>query len=147
MAVELKDAVAYASTEPLTPESAEAQKLTGTAPLAFNGSSVGDGARLLLKDQADASQNGLWEVTENESFGGAGVFGEGPGNFGEGEGWELERPADADSSEEVMHGMLVQAMNGSDTPRSSWLLTSPDPVEVGTDDQEFMPLVGTNEVS
>lgn len=147
MAVELKDPVVYASAAPLTPESAEAQKLEGTDPLVFEGSSVGVGARLLLKDQVDASQNGLWEVIENESFGGAGAFGEGAGDFGEGEGWQLERPADADTSEEVKHGMLVQAMNGSTIPRSSWLLTSPDPVEVGTDDQEFVALVGTNEMS
>jgi hypothetical protein len=146
VAVELKDAAEFVSSSPITPEVAEAQKLAGTAPLVFQGATVGDGTRLLLVVQEDASQNGLWEVTENETFGGTGDFG-GSGNFGEGEGWELERTADANSSEEVKHGMLVPVMDGTQVPRSAWLLNAPDPVEVGTDDQTFLPLVGTNEVS
>jgi hypothetical protein len=146
MAVELKDPAEFISSEPITPEVAEAQKLTGTDPLVFQGTSVGDSTRLLLAAQELAAQNGLWKVTKNEAFGGGGEFG-GAGKFGEGEGWELNRTADADSTEEVKNGMLVPVMDGTLVPRSSWILNSPDPVEVGVDDQTFLPLVGTNSVN
>lgn len=136
MAVELKDSAAYASTADLPTTKAEPQTLEGTAALSFDEgkTSPGLGTRLLLTAQADAEDNGLWGVTSNESFGGSGTFG-GSGNFGEGAGWALKRPVDADTDAEINHGMMVPVSAGP-----FYVLTTHDPIEVGTTPQTFLPI-------
>ncbi len=142
MAVELKDPVTAASEIPVTVSKATATTLEGTAPLAIDGSGFPVGTRLLLKDQTAEAQNGIYSVTTLEAFGGEGEFG-GSGNFGEGSKWVLTRTSDADSTEEVKRGMLVPVSGGDVNQRTSWMLTSEDPVTVGTTAQTFAALFAT----
>lgn len=142
MAVELKDPVTAASEVSVTVTKATATTLEGTAPLAIDGSGFPISTRLLLKDQATEAQNGIYGVTTLEAFGGEGTFG-GAGNFGEGSKWVLTRTTDADSTEEVKRGMLVPVSGGDVNQRTSWVLTSNDPVTVGTTAQTFAALFAT----
>lgn len=135
--LDLKRPVVCASEIGVTPTKAEALVMEGKAPLAIDG--IGPFPpedRLLLKDQSTKAQNGIWEVTRNECFGGEGKFG-GSGKFGTGSAWELKRPADADTGADVTDGMLVPVVGGATTPRTAWVQVTPDPITVGTTAQEF----------
>lgn len=129
-----------ASTKAVTPTKAEAKTLEGKAPLVIDGGGLGSGVRVLLKNQAKAEQNGLFEVTTNEAFAGTGTFA-GSGNFAKGEGWTLTRTADADSSGEVTEGMLVPVEDGDTNQATSWIQRTAGPIEVGITAQTFEPLV------
>jgi hypothetical protein len=142
MAVELKDPVTAASEIPVTVSKATATTLEGTAPLAIDGSGFPVGTRLLLKDQVSEAQNGIYGVTTLECLGGEGELG-GSGKLGEGENWVLTRTSDADSTEEVKRGMLVPVSGGDVNQRTSWMLTSNDPITVGTTAQTFAALFAT----
>lgn len=137
--LDLKDFAARATVEPLAVTKAEAKTLEGTAPLMVDGAVPPVASRILLKDQTAPEQNGLYEPTSNESFGGEGNFG-GSGNFGEGEGWVLQRTADADTTEEVTKGMLVPVEAGDVNANTSWVQLTEDPIEVGTTPQTFLPI-------
>lgn len=139
MAVELKDPVEAASEIPVTVTKATSTTLEGQCPLAIDGSGFPINARLLLKDQTTEAQNGIYSVTKNECLGGEGELG-GSGKLGEGENWLLTRTTDADSTEEVKRGMLVPVNGGDTSPRTTWILTSEDPIEIGTTPQTFAAL-------
>jgi hypothetical protein len=129
-----------ASTKAVTPTKAEAKVLSGTAPLVIDGGGLGSGKRVLLKNQTKAEQNGLFEVTTNEAFGGTGIFGS-TGKFAVGSEWVLTRTADADSSGEVTEGMLVPVEDGTTNRKTSWIQRTPGPIEVGVTAQTFESLV------
>lgn len=129
-----------ASTKAVSPTKAEAKTLEGKAPLAIDGGGLGSGKRVLLKNQATASQNGLFEVTTNEAFAGTGTFA-GSGNFAKGETWLLTRTPDADSSGEVSEGMLVPVEDGTTNRKTSWIQRTAGPIEVGVTAQTFESLV------
>lgn len=128
-----------ATTKALSVTKAEAKALEGKAPLVIDGGGLGSGTRVLLKNQTKTEQNGLFEVTANETFAGTGKFA-GSGSFAKGEGWTLSRTADADSSGEVTEGMLVQIEDGETNQRTSWIQRSPGPIEVGVSAQTFEAL-------
>lgn len=129
-----------ATTKALTPTKAEAKALEGKVPLVIDGGGLASGTRVLLKDQAKAEQNGLFEVTANEAFAGGGTFA-GSGKFATGGGWTLTRTADADSSGEVTEGMLVPVEDGDTNEDTSWIQRTPGPIEVGATAQSFEALV------
>jgi len=137
MAAELKDAVAGASTAPVTPTKAEALKLEGTAPL-VPGEAYAAESRLLLTAQKTASQNGIFDITKNEAFASEGTFG-GSGKFAVGSGWMLTRSSDADTEAEIHKGMMVLSQENGIT-KESWILTTDDPIEPGVTAQEFSEL-------
>ena len=137
--LDLKDFASRATAEPIPVVKAEAKVLEGTAPLIVDGGASVPPARLLLKNQEAAEQNGLFEVTKNQSFGAEGTFA-GSGNFGSGEGWTLTRTADADSPGEVTRGMLVPVQGGDTFANTSWVQLTEDPIEIGTTDQIFEPI-------
>lgn len=74
------------------------------------------GDRVLVKNQADESEDGIYDVDPS--------------------GWV--RAADFDETSEVVQGSLVNVLNG-DTQRGSWVLVTPDPITVGTTDQTWRP--------
>lgn len=87
-----------------------------TGPIDLEGEQLVDGAlatgaRVLVKDQADASENGLYVVA-------AGAW--------ERTGGPLE------------HGLVVHAYVGETNARADFLLTTPDPIEVGTTEITFV---------
>lgn len=139
--LDLKDFTSRATAEPLAVTKAEAKTLEGTAPLVVDGAVPPIASRILLKNQVAPEQNGLYEPTSNQSFGGEGTFG-GSGIFGVGEGWKLQRTTDADGPGEVTKGMLVPVQEGDVNANTSWVQLEEDPIEVGTTDQVFEPITG-----
>jgi hypothetical protein len=129
-----------ASMKAVAPTKVEAKTLEGKAPLVIDGGTLGSEVRILLKDQAKAEQNGLFEVTTNEAFGGTGTFA-GSGSFAVGNKWVLTRTSDADSSGEVTEGMLVPVEDGETNQATSWIQRTAGPIEVGVTAQSFEPLV------
>lgn len=130
-----------ASTDDVPTTKAEAKLLEGKCPLTVDGGGgLPSETRLLLKDQTDASENGLWEVVRNECVGGDGTVG-GTGKVGVGDSWELKRPADADSGADVTDGMLVPIEDGDFNRKTSWIQRTADPIEVGVTEQTFEALV------
>lgn len=129
-----------ATTKAISPTKAEAKALEGKVPLVIDGGGLDSGTRVLLKDQAKQEQNGLFEVTANEAFAGAGTFA-GSGKFAVGETWVLTRTADADSSGEVTEGMLVPIEDGVTNQDTSWIQRTAGPIEVGVTAQTFEAFV------
>jgi hypothetical protein len=83
-----------------------------SAPAAIDGVTLVAGNRVLLKDQTTASQNGVY------------VFA--------GTGLSLTRAADADASAEVTSGMQMWVSEGDDNANTYWIITTPDPIVLGT---------------
>jgi len=68
------------------------------------------GERVLVKDQADGAENGIYTVATDA--------------------WE--RGADADTSLEVPSGLLVFVAEGDTNGPADWVLTTPAPIVLGT---------------
>jgi hypothetical protein len=133
----IKNPVNYATTAALTVTKATEKTLEGTAPLTIDGNSAWSaGTRVLIKNQVSEAQNGIYEVTTDEAFGGTGKFG-GSGTFGSGSKWILTRTKDADETEEVKTGMFVLVTLGTTNKASSWVLTTENPITIGTTAQAF----------
>lgn len=134
----IKNPVSYASTANIAGfTEVSALVLEKTAPLSIDGAtSPSVGTRLLLKNQAVESRNGIWEVTKSPTFAGEGKFG-GEGKFAEGSKVQLTRTKDADTTEEVKQGMFVLVTKGTTNTATSWLLTTADPIVIGTTAEEF----------
>lgn len=140
----VKNPVAYASAAAVTATKSEALKLEGTCPLPIDGTEAFSlTTRVLLKNQAEEKYNGLYEVTKDEAFGGEGKFGEGGGKFGEGSKWELTRTADADTTEEVKQGMFVLVTKGATNANTTWILTTDNPIVIGTTSETFGQFTAT----
>lgn len=137
--LDLKNFASRASAEALAVTKAEAKTLEGSAPLVIDGGVPPIASRVLLKNQTALAQNGLYEPTSNESLGGGGTLG-GTGKLGEGEGWKLQRTADADTTAEVTKGMFVSVEEGDINANTLWVQLTEDPIEVGTTPQTFLPL-------
>lgn len=135
----IKNPVAYASTAALTVSKATEKTLEGTTPLEIDGAKAfSEGTRVLLKTQASEAQNGVYEVTTDEAFAGTGKFG-GGGKFAEGSKWLLTRTKDADTEAEVKQGMYVPVTKGTTNSGTAWVLSTPDPIVIGTTAQTFGP--------
>ena len=99
--------------------------VNGALPSIDNiGLSVGE--RILVKDQVDQSENGLYEVT---------VLGDA------GTAFVLTRTTDADDNSgdgEVTQGMLVPVAQGTLNGGLGFLLSTPDPIVLGTTGLNFI---------
>lgn len=97
-----------------TKQSVKAATTTNLAALSglltVDGVALTAGARVLVKDQTTASQNGIYIVA-------AGAW---------------ARAADADLSSEVTPGLLVTVESGSENADTVWQLTSAGPIALGT---------------
>jgi hypothetical protein len=103
--LDLKDSVLVASTGN--------QALTSTGdPVTIDGVSLGNGDRVLLKNQSTGSQNGIYTWSAS----GGGTF---------------TRATDADSNAEVTPGMFVFVEKGTANADTGWVLTN-DTVTLGT---------------
>ena len=88
-----------------------------TAPAAIDGVTLNNGDRVLLKDQAIASQNGIYD------FNGVGVA--------------MTRSSDFDEDSEVVAGTVVAVEEGTDNADRIYLVTSDNPLIVDTDPITF----------
>lgn len=133
----VKNPVAYATTANITTTAVTATTLEGNCPLTVDGKAgPAVGLRLLIKNQSTEARNGLFEVTKEECFAGEGTFG-GEGEFAVGSKWKLTRTSDADTEAEVKQGMFVLVTLGATNANTTWILTTENPVVIGTTSQTF----------
>lgn len=133
----VKNPVSYATTGAITPTLELEKKLRGTCPLEIDGKvAPAVSTRLLIKNQASEKRNGLYEVTLEQCFGGEGTFGD-EKEFGIGSSWELLRTSDADEESEVKQGMFVLITLGATNANTTWILTTENPIVIGTTAQTF----------
>lgn len=107
-----KDACRVASTADVA--------LTGGATLTIDGVSLANGNRVLLKNQANAEENGIYDVS------------------GIGDAYVLTRSADADEDAEVTQGMSTWVLLGDENARTGWMLSTADPIDVGVTELTFV---------
>jgi hypothetical protein len=102
---------------------ASTANITLTAPGAtINGVTMVAGDRFLAKNQTAGAENGIYV------WNGAAVA--------------ATRATDADSNAEVTSGLAVTATQGTVLPDSAWILTTDDPIVVGTTALAFTQLGG-----
>lgn len=81
-----------------------------------DGITIATGDRILIKDQADASENGIYTVNASGA---------------------PTRATDADSDAEVNPGLCVFVEEGNAHEDEKWVLVTPDPITIDTTDLEF----------
>lgn len=90
-------------------------RITG-APNTLNGSVLASGDRILLKDQSNGAQNGIWVVT----------------TVGTGADGVWDRATDFDADAEVTSGILVAVTEFTSIDnRGQYVLTTADPIIIG----------------
>ncbi|MFM7102392.1 MAG: hypothetical protein ACKO3N_14605, partial [Verrucomicrobiota bacterium] len=112
--LDVKDSVRAATTAPIT--------LSGTQTI--DGVALVAGNRVLVKDQATASANGIYAVA-------AGAW---------------TRAVDADTSAKVTGGMFTFVTEGTANGDSGWVLITDDPVTLGTTSLAFTQFSGAGQV-
>lgn len=128
----------------LTPKESCIAATTGALTVTYDNGTAGDGAtltnagaqaafalddvtltvgqRVLIKDQADQTQNGIYDVTN---------VGSGATN------WILTRSSDYNSTAEILSGSYTVIAQGTVNAAILYVMTNPNPIVVGTDDIEF----------
>lgn len=91
-----------------------ATKTVGGTTFTLDGVSVSNGARVFLKDQTSAFENGIYDVS------------------GVGSAVLLTRSIDADTSSKLSDSMFVSVEQGAVNADSLWELTTNNPVTVGS---------------
>src|SRR5690606_10222522 len=75
-----------------------------------------DGDRVLVKNQEDATENGIYIVVDNDTW---------------------VRAPDADSESNVTTGMFTFVEEGETHGGEGWVLITPGPLELGTSELQF----------
>lgn len=120
--LDVKQSVRMATNAALPAYTYLSNVITGTdnGALTIDGLLIGDGERVLVKDEAsgNAAYNGIYEVTHS-------------GNASS--SYILTRASDADSSAEVTPGMFTFVEEGNTWADSGWILTNDVvPINLGT---------------
>jgi hypothetical protein len=92
----------------------------------IDGVVLATGNRILIKDQAAGAENGIYTVNASGA---------------------PTRATDADTSAEVTGGMYVWVNEGTANADSGWLLTTNDPITVGTTALVFTQVSGLGQIS
>jgi hypothetical protein len=90
--------------------------LSGGAPNTLDGATLAANDRILVKNQSTASENGIYYVS----------------TLGTGANGTWTRATDADGAGDLFCGMLVAASEGTANGNSLWMLTTNDPITIGT---------------
>jgi hypothetical protein len=105
-------------------------RVATTADIALSGTQTIDGVsviagnRILVKNQSTASENGIWVVSAS--------------------GWS--RSTDADTDAEVTTGMFTFIEEGTANGDTGWVLTTNNPIIVGTTALTFAQFSGTGQI-
>lgn len=99
---------------------ASSGNLTLSGLQSIDGVTLGQDDRILVFGQTDATENGIYTVSTGS--------------------WV--RATDADEDDEVTNGLYTYVTSGSVYQSSGWLLISPDPITVDTDDQTYVQVNG-----
>ena len=101
--------------------------LTGGAPKIVDGVTLALNDRILVVGQSTASQNGLYNVS----------------SLGTGSNGTWIRTSDGNATGEISSGMIVVATEGTAYGDSEWLLTTDDPIIIGSTSLSFIQLNAT----
>lgn len=132
---DIKDSVRVVTAAALPAYTRTSNVITASANgalAAVDGVTLVAGDRLLLKDGAAGSDNGIYSVT---------TVGTG------GTPYVLTRTSDADSSAEVTAGMYVWAEEGTANADSGWLLTTNNPITLNTTALTFTQVSALGQVT
>lgn len=122
------DAVAEGNSNKGTARAASVADVNLAAPGAgIDGVTLANGELVLIKNQASASQNGLYV------FNGAAV--------------PMTRAANADTSAEVKTGLFVFVSEGSTNANNGYTLTTPAPITLGTTGLTFTQTTGAGQIT
>lgn len=91
----------------------------------IDGHTLETGDRVLVKDQTTASENGIYVVAASGT---------------------AQRATDADSSAEVTSGMFTFVTNGTQYGDTGWVLTTNNPITLGTTGLTFAQFSGTGQI-
>lgn len=116
---DVKDSVRVASTANVT--------ISNPGTSTFDGVTLSNGDRILLKDQSTPAQNGIY------------IF--------NGSGSAMTRSTDADTNAEVTSGMYVWISEGTANANSAWILTTADPITLGTTALTFAQFSGLGQIT
>lgn len=105
--------------------------LAGGAPNTLDGVTLVANDRILVKDQATASQNGLYYVA----------------TLGTGANGTWTRATDADQAGELTSGAIVAVEEGTTNADSQWMLTTDGTITIGTTSLAFTRLGGSSNVN
>lgn len=104
--------------------------LTGGAPNSLDGVTLAANDRVLVKDQTNAAQNGLYYIS----------------TLGTGSNGTWTRSTDADTSSEVKGGMYCFVNEGTANADSAWVLTTNDAIVLGTTSLTFTQFSGLGQI-
>jgi phage-related tail fiber protein len=90
--------------------------LAGGAPNTLDGATLAADDRILVKNQSTASENGIYIAS----------------TLGTGANGTWTRATDADGAGDMFGGMLVAVSEGTENGNSLWMLTTNDPITIGT---------------
>lgn len=105
--------------------------LAGGAPSTLDGVALAVGNIILVKDETTGSLNGLYQVVI----------------LGTGANGTWVRAANFDQNAEVVSGVLVSVSEGTLSLDSLWMLTTNDPITVGTTSLAFAKIASTSSIS
>lgn len=91
----------------------------------IDGVTLADGDRVLVKDQTDASENGIYVVSTSGTW---------------------ARSTDADSDAEVTAGLFTFVAEGAENADSGWVLTTNDTITLNTTDLAFAKFSGAGQI-
>ena len=131
--LDVKDSVRVATTSNLS-----ATYSSGVLTASSNGAILIDGVtlalndRVLVKNQSDAKQNGIYYVSQVGSSSSP---------------WKLTRAPDADTSDKVTAGLYVWVTEGNTNADSGWILTTNDPITLDTSTLTFTQFSGAGMIT
>lgn len=121
--------VATAAVLPQTPiYAAGLFQALSNAALVVDGVTMASGERILVKDQATATQNGIYKVISAGSAGSP---------------WTAFRTADALTTADFKSGMVVRVSEGTVNAESEWMLSTDDPITLDSTNLTFN-FIGVN---
>jgi len=100
--------------------------LTGSTPLSIDGVTVADANRLLLKNQSSGAENGIYTAAIT------------------GPTYTLTRAFDSDTTGKVSPGLHTFVEEGTTLASSGWLLTTSNPIVLGTTALAFSQFTGSS---
>lgn len=131
--LDVKDSVRVATTTNLNATySSGILTASSHGAISIDGVSLSLNDRVLVKNQSTASQNGIYYVSQVGS-------GSTP--------WKLTRTNDANMSDKVTAGLYVWVTEGNTNADSGWILTTNDPITLGTTALTFTQFSGAGMIT